>query len=146
MERICRECGEKLGQRLTGTLCLSCQEVELERISSGVDALVDVNELAEMLRCHPETIRRNNRAGELPDPIPHRKNLLWSREVISAWIKAGCPDVTTWRRSNNLIKAMMMGYQIDVLTVNGNYFDTLDDLVRQWEGKPVSPAYRNPFG
>lgn len=144
MERTCRECGEKLGKCLKGSLCVSCQEIELERISSDVGALVNVTELAEILQCDDETVRRQKRAHQLPDPVPHRKNLLWSREVISAWVKAGCPDVATWRRSNNAIKAMM-GYQIDVLTMNGNYFDTLDNLARQWEGKPVSPACRNPF-
>jgi excisionase family DNA binding protein len=124
---------------------VSCQEIELERISSGVDALVDVKELAEMLRCDDETIRRMNRAHRLPNPIPGRKSLLWTREVISAWMKAGCPDPISWRCSHNAITALIMGYPIEQITYYGQKLDLLDDIARTRGPITDNDKHSNPF-
>jgi len=55
-------------------------------------------------------------------------------------------QVLTYSLDNDMIEAILRGYPIDELTMNGHYFETLDNLAREWHGQEVSPSYRNPFG
>jgi hypothetical protein len=76
-------------------------------MSSGVDPVVDVEELAKMLHKDPESVRRMKRERRLPEPVPNVRKMLWSRNVIEAWMKAGCPDLETFQRHNNVIVSLV---------------------------------------
>lgn len=60
--------------------------------------LLDKSELCKLLRVGVETIERLEQEGRIPAPVklgPRTKR--WRRDEISAWIEAGCPEVTANR-------------------------------------------------
>ncbi len=59
---------------------------------SGATLLLDAYDLARELRASLRTIRRWDSAGILPKPIRLSSGAVrWSREVILAWLRDGCP-------------------------------------------------------
>ncbi len=56
--------------------------------------LLDVKEVAEMLRKSPRHIERLCDAGTMPRPVtPPQKKRFWRKGDIESWIKDGCPDM-----------------------------------------------------
>lgn len=54
---------------------------------ADMDTLISVPEAAERLRCHPQTVRRLIRAGEIPRVLVGRKIRL-RPEDVTAWVEA----------------------------------------------------------
>jgi len=59
--------------------------------------LLDVREVAAMLRCSPRTVRRLSDAGAMPPPVRLGGLVRWPRQVVTQWIADGCPRVRTPR-------------------------------------------------
>ena len=68
-----------------------------ERIAGGkstpreVSLLLNVDELAALLRCSPRHCWRLADAGKLPRPRKLGTLCRWDRAEIEKWITAGCP-------------------------------------------------------
>lgn len=58
---------------------------------SLVHAMLDVNELAGILKCSPRTVRRLAQAGRIPPPCRLGTLVRWSSSAIDSWIASGCP-------------------------------------------------------
>ena len=54
--------------------------------------LLNVKDLARLLRMSVRTVWRLRSAGRLPKPVRIGKSVRWSPETIEAWIDLGCPD------------------------------------------------------
>lgn len=66
--------------------------------ADGAPALMTCGEVAAELRLSERTLRRLARQGKVgPAPISLGHSLRYRREEIGAWIRAGCPDLATWR-------------------------------------------------
>ena len=55
--------------------------------------LVDVGQVATLLRCSERHVRRLARTGKMPTPIKLGSLVRWSRNAIDEWIARGCPPV-----------------------------------------------------
>ncbi len=62
-----------------------------ERTPRESSLLIDVNDLAEMLKCSPRHVWRMADAGKMPRP--HKLGALcrWDRGAIEQWVAQGCP-------------------------------------------------------
>jgi len=58
-------------------------------------ALIDVRQLAELLKCSVRHVYRMADAGALPKPRRLQSLVRWSRREIEEWISAGCPKAQT---------------------------------------------------
>jgi hypothetical protein len=48
---------------------------------------------------HPRTLRRWLTQEEMLDPLkPRAKQKRWQRDEMRAWIDAGCPPMSEWRK------------------------------------------------
>ena len=56
-------------------------------------AMLDVDGLAELLRCSPRTVYRLADSGRLPRPVKLGALVRWRRAEIDDWLTAGCPPV-----------------------------------------------------
>lgn len=56
--------------------------------------LMDVKQVASLLRCSQRHIYRLCDANEMPQPIRLRSLVRWSREQLEAWVADGCPALT----------------------------------------------------
>jgi len=54
-------------------------------------ALLDVNDVATMLRCSPRTIYRLSDSRLMPPPVRLLSLVRWRKSEIEAWIADGCP-------------------------------------------------------
>jgi predicted DNA-binding transcriptional regulator AlpA len=55
--------------------------------------MVDVQWVAEALRCSARHVHRLRDAGLLPPPVRLGALIRWSRTVLEKWIHDGCPAV-----------------------------------------------------
>ncbi len=53
--------------------------------------LLDVEGVAGMCACSPDTVKRLSDRGEMPKPRRIGRLLRWVRQEIEAWIADGCP-------------------------------------------------------
>lgn len=53
--------------------------------------LLDVQELAQLLKCSPRHCYRLADRGALPRPLKLGALIRWSRSAIRKWIDEGCP-------------------------------------------------------
>ena len=143
--KACISCGATLSEYNVNDLCYACQLKSRDSKLGEHNLLVNVTELADMLREDPESVRRAHRAGKLPAPVPGRRELLWPKEVICDWIRSGYPDAITMQRSQNAIMALVRGYPVDEITFNGQYWETLDKLAQSWEPKNGKNELPHPF-
>lgn len=56
--------------------------------------LLDVKELAALLRLSCRQIWKLNAAGRIPAPVRIARSVRWEKRQIEAWVRAGCPDLT----------------------------------------------------
>jgi predicted DNA-binding transcriptional regulator AlpA len=57
---------------------------------------VNARGLAAMLSGSIRWVRTQDAAGKLPKPVRVAGRVLWLRDEIEAWLKAGAPDRNTW--------------------------------------------------
>ena len=53
--------------------------------------MLNVGDVARMLRCSSRTVYRLAGSGRMPRPIKLGALVRWPREQVSAWIADGCP-------------------------------------------------------
>ncbi len=58
--------------------------------------MLDTNDMAKILRCSREKVRRLNRAGKILDGSEIGSTYLWNAEEVRDWQKAGCPNAKEW--------------------------------------------------
>lgn len=59
--------------------------------------LVDFSEAARLIGVGVSTFYCMDRSGELgPRGVRLRRRRLWSREELTAWVRAGCPHREKW--------------------------------------------------
>jgi len=92
-KRKCTLCGAVLSQYNPGDICQPCQEKMAEQRENAVEGPnYDVEDMRIRLGLKSqEEVRRLARArdSKLPTRIPVVRKLLWLKEVVNAWIKAG---------------------------------------------------------
>lgn len=54
-------------------------------------ALLDVNQVAELLNCSTRHVYRLSDGGRMPKPIKLGALVRWSKVAIDEWLSAGCP-------------------------------------------------------
>ena len=54
--------------------------------------LLDINDVARLLRVSRTTACRLRAAGKLPEPVAVSSRCLrWDREALERWVRQGCP-------------------------------------------------------
>lgn len=56
-------------------------------------AMLDVKEVATMLRCSARHVTRLEESGQMPRAIKLGRLCRWNRAAVEEWIAAGCPPV-----------------------------------------------------
>ena len=66
-------------------------------MSKASSRVIRPTEMAEMMGCTADAIRKRVRSGVIPSPppVPGRKPF-WNRRDIEAWFEAGCPTAEQW--------------------------------------------------
>jgi excisionase family DNA binding protein len=60
--------------------------------------LLDVQEVAELLRCSTRHVYRLSDAGRMPAPVKLGALVRWNLGAIDTWIAQGCPAVRSTKR------------------------------------------------
>lgn len=71
----------------TGATCAA----RVDRV--GDPALLDVKQVATILRCSVRHVRRLADAGRMPLALRLGGIIRWDRAAIEAWISEGCPSM-----------------------------------------------------
>ena len=58
-----------------------------------VSALLDVGQVAALLRCSSRHVFRLSDAGKMPPPVRLGAAVRWPRQAVLGWIAGGCPAV-----------------------------------------------------
>jgi excisionase family DNA binding protein len=61
-------------------------------IVSSASRLLDVSDVARVLNCSKQHVRRLADAGRMPRPVKLGALIRWNRAEIETWLAAGCPD------------------------------------------------------
>jgi len=56
--------------------------------------LLDERQVAHLLNCSQDHVRRMWRSGRMPEPVRLGALVRWSRKRIADWIDEGCPTAT----------------------------------------------------
>lgn len=67
------------------------RSAEDDAAEPGQLTLLDVNDVAHILRCSARTVYRLADAGRIPPPVKLGALSRWPRHVIEQWIADGCP-------------------------------------------------------
>ena len=67
-----------------------------KRRRSPLPLVVDARRLARLLCIGLRTVRTLDSAGKLPKPVKIGGRVAWSVEEIKLWIRAECPNRSTW--------------------------------------------------
>jgi excisionase family DNA binding protein len=59
----------------------------------SLQALLDVQAVAQLLACSPRHVYRLADAGKMPPPVRLGALVRWPRAAVEDWIAAGCPSV-----------------------------------------------------
>ncbi|VTR97001.1 unnamed protein product [Gemmata massiliana] len=62
----------------------------------GEGLLIDIGQLARLLRRSVASLERDQVAGRLPAPVYVGGSRRWRRAEIGAWVEAGCPARDHW--------------------------------------------------
>jgi predicted DNA-binding transcriptional regulator AlpA len=68
------------------------QEAELTKKIEVMPELIDINFIAQMLKCSTRHVRRLIEARRIPKPIKLGALLRWVKADIDRWFIEGCPD------------------------------------------------------
>ena len=60
--------------------------------------LLDVNDLAAILKCSSRTVYRLADSGAIPAPRRLGGLRRWTRTAIDSWLASGCPDAKASRK------------------------------------------------
>ncbi len=60
-------------------------------------AMLDVEQVAAMLRCSTRHVYRLSDGGRMPRPLKLGQLRRWRRAELTGWLDAGCPAVRTAR-------------------------------------------------
>ena len=63
---------------------------------SGNGLLIDIGQLAALLRRSVASLERDQAAGRVPAPLYVGGSRRWRRAEIVAWVAAGCPARDRW--------------------------------------------------
>lgn len=63
-----------------------------KEVEEETSILLDVVDVARLLRCSSRTVRRVAEAGRMPKPVRIGRLLRWNREQICEWVHQGCPE------------------------------------------------------
>ena len=55
--------------------------------------MLNVGDVAEMLRCSGRTVYRLADSGRMPRPVKLGALVRWNRAAVEAWITEGCPNL-----------------------------------------------------
>jgi predicted DNA-binding transcriptional regulator AlpA len=58
--------------------------------------LIDVVTLAKLLDRSPTSVRRDDKAGQIPRPVSLGGAKKWRLAEVVAWVEAGCPKRRIW--------------------------------------------------
>ncbi len=72
------------------------QHDELSATEPESSLLINVQQLARMLKRSAASLERDQKAGRLPAQIYVGGSKRWRRAEIEAWVAAGCPIRTEW--------------------------------------------------
>jgi excisionase family DNA binding protein len=61
--------------------------------ASLASALLDVQDVADALKCSRRHIYRMSDSGRMPTPIKLGALVRWNRDILMRWIADGCPPV-----------------------------------------------------
>ncbi|MCP4640084.1 MAG: helix-turn-helix domain-containing protein [bacterium] len=56
-------------------------------------ALLDVNQVSQLMNCSVRTIRRWSDTGRMPRPVRIGGLVRWARADLERWVADGCPPV-----------------------------------------------------
>ena len=56
-------------------------------------AMLNVGDVAKMLRCSARTVYRLADSGRIPRPVKLGALVRWSRAALEQWVAGGCPPV-----------------------------------------------------
>ncbi len=65
---------------------------EDSRLSTQAVQMIDVRELAKLLRISTRHVERSDAAGLIPAPIRLSRSKRWRLDEIKRWLTAGAPD------------------------------------------------------
>lgn len=68
-------------------------ETALSPLLDSPATLIDVEQVASLLRCSPRTVYRLSDAGRMPAPVRLGSLVRWRRVDVEAWIAGGCKTV-----------------------------------------------------
>jgi excisionase family DNA binding protein len=68
-------------------------ESVLSPLMDSPATLIDVEQVASLLRCSPRTVYRLSNAGRMPAPVRLGSLVRWRRGDVEAWIAGGCKTV-----------------------------------------------------
>jgi len=63
----------------------------MPRESSQLSLLIDVHDVAAMLKCSPRHVWRLADAGKMPRPYKIGALCRWDRATVERWVAEGCP-------------------------------------------------------
>ncbi len=66
-----------------------------ERVPRESSLLIDVNDVAAMLKCSARHVWRLADAGKMPRPYKVGALCRWNRTAIERWVADGCPRCRT---------------------------------------------------
>ena len=55
-------------------------------------AMLNVGDVAKLLRCSARTVYRLSDSGRMPRPVKLGALVRWPREQVEGWIAEGCPN------------------------------------------------------
>ena len=64
--------------------------------------MLSVNQVADILSCSPRTVYRQVDLGCMPGPIRIGRLVRWSTDVITEWVRQGCPDPRQRRAASHI--------------------------------------------
>lgn len=59
--------------------------------------LIDMNQVAKLLKVSPRTVNKMEHCGEMPKAIRIARVVRWGYDEINQWIAAGCPRAEQWK-------------------------------------------------
>lgn len=75
----------------------ACERIAGQAEPPVESALLDVEQVAALLRCSSRHVYRLSDSGKLPRPLKLGALVRWNRTTVLNWISDGCPPVRSAR-------------------------------------------------